>query len=60
MMFVTFSDKTGRFDAVLFPEAYRRMRQVLILRSRGPFLVHGRVEYDLGVCQLNASRLELV
>ena len=48
MAFVTFSDSYGRFEAVLFPDVYRRTARELV-RGRGPFLVRGRVEIELGV-----------
>jgi DNA polymerase III alpha subunit len=56
MIFVTFSDQWGRFEATLFPEAYRRAAPALV-RGPGPFLVHGRVESELGVESLTANQL---
>jgi DNA-directed DNA polymerase III PolC len=48
MIFVTFSDQWGRFEAVLFPEVYRRTARELV-RGPGPFVIRGRVESELGV-----------
>ena len=59
MIFVTFSDQWGRFEATFFPEAYRRAARVLV-RSPGPFLIRGRVESELGVESLVAESLSLV
>ncbi|MBN2184035.1 MAG: DNA polymerase III subunit alpha [Candidatus Krumholzibacteriota bacterium] len=54
MVFVTFSDRLGRFEAVFFPETYRRTAGELI-RGRGPFHIRGRVESELGVESLIVS-----
>jgi DNA polymerase III alpha subunit len=59
MVFVTFSDEWGRFEATLFPRVYRRTARELV-RGRGPFLVRGRVESELGVESLVAADLRLV
>ena len=59
MLFVTFSDERGRFEAVLFPRVYRRAARALAGR-RGPFLVRGRVESDLGVENLVATGVERI
>ncbi|MCX5753727.1 MAG: DNA polymerase III subunit alpha [Candidatus Krumholzibacteria bacterium] len=59
MIFVTFSDQWGRFEATFFPEAYRRAASALI-RGPGPFLIRGRVESELGVESLVAESLSLV
>ncbi len=48
MIFVTFSDQWGRFEAILFPEVYRRAARELV-RGAGPFVIQGRVESELGV-----------
>ncbi|MBN2071044.1 MAG: DNA polymerase III subunit alpha [Candidatus Krumholzibacteriota bacterium] len=54
MIFVTFSDRWGRFEAVFFPEVYRRTAKELV-RGRGPFHIRGRVETELGVESLVVS-----
>jgi DNA polymerase III alpha subunit len=59
MIFATFSDQWGRFEAVFFPEVYRRTARELV-RGRGPFLVRGRVESELGVESLTASDVRLL
>lgn len=46
MKFLTLEDETGIYEAVLFPNAYRRCGQAL--RGCGAFFVHGRVEDDGG------------
>jgi error-prone DNA polymerase len=59
MVFVTFSDQWGRFEATFFPAAYRRAARTLF-RGPGPFLVRGRVESELGVESLVAESVMLV
>ena len=59
MVFVTFSDQWGRFEATFFPKVYRRTARELV-RGRGPFLVRGRVEIELGVESLVAGDLRLI
>jgi DNA polymerase III alpha subunit len=54
MIFVTFSDQWGRFEATFFPAAYRRAARVLF-RGPGPFLIRGKVECELGVESLVAE-----
>lgn len=54
MIFVTFSDQWGRFEATFFPKTYRRVARALA-RGPGPFLIHGRVESELGVESLVAE-----
>ena len=56
MIFVTFSDQWGRFEATFFPEAYRRAAPALV-RGPGPFLIYGRVESELGVESLVAEKV---
>ncbi|UCF04669.1 MAG: DNA polymerase III subunit alpha [bacterium] len=59
MIFVTFSDRWGRFEAIFFPRVYARTARELV-RGRGPFLVRGRVESELGVESLIAEEARLV
>lgn len=59
MIFVTFSDEWGRFEATFFPEAYRRSAR-LLFRGPGPFLVRGRVESELGVESLVAQSITIL
>lgn len=44
MMFLSLEDQTGTLDVILFPEPYRRAREVL--SSGGPFLVTGKIELE--------------
>ncbi len=59
MIFVTFSDSWGRYEATFFPRVYRRAARELF-RAGGPFLVRGRVESELGVENLVASGVQLI
>ena len=56
MIFVTFSDQWGRFEATFFPKTYRTAARTLV-RGPGPFLIGGRVESELGVESLVANRV---
>jgi len=44
MMFLTLEDLSGMLDVVLFPDAYRRSKEVI--HSSAPLLVTGVVEID--------------
>ncbi len=44
MMFMTLEDLSGMLDVVLFPDAYRRAREVI--HSSSPLLVTGVIEMD--------------
>jgi len=59
MIFVTFSDQWGRFEATFFPKTYRAAASTLV-RGPGPFLIRGRVESELGVESLVAERVTLI
>ncbi len=54
MIFVTFSDTRGRFEAIFFPKVYRRVARELF-RARGPYHIRGRVESDLGAVSVVAA-----
>lgn len=56
MEFVTFSDETGRFEAVLFPAVYRRCGAALAGGFR-PYLARGTVETEIGYNYLNVRDL---
>ncbi|HOE26295.1 MAG TPA: DNA polymerase III subunit alpha [bacterium] len=56
MRFLTFEDATALFEAVLFPDAYRRFGH--LLRSPGPFAVRGLASDDGGAVVLKIDRLE--
>ena len=55
MMFCTFEDQRGTFEAVLFPEAYERYGG-LVFETR-TMRATGRVEQD---GQINCEKLEAV
>jgi DNA polymerase III alpha subunit len=55
MRFCTLEDETGIFEAVLFPEAYRRVGPVL--RHAGAYRVEGRVESELGAVTVHVRSL---
>ena len=59
MIFVTFSDRSGRFEAIFFPRVYRRVARELF-RAKGPYHIRGRVESDLGAVSVVASGVELI
>ena len=42
MKFLSLEDKTETFEAVIFPEAYRKYAELTI--SMGPYLVEGKVD----------------
>ncbi len=55
MEFVSFEDKTAIYEAVFFPEAFKRFCQELD-RDR-PYILYGRVESDFGAVSLNVQKL---
>ncbi|MBN2053618.1 DNA polymerase III subunit alpha, partial [bacterium] len=59
MEFMTFSDESGRFEAVFFPESFQRNAAEL-RRGRGPFLIKGRVQMEFGAENLMASDVKLL
>jgi DNA-directed DNA polymerase III PolC len=59
MEFVTFSDEWGRFEVTLFPKAFQRLGLEL-RRGKGPFLIRGRVELEMGIPGLVAGDLALL
>jgi len=59
MEFVTFSDEWGKFEVTLFPKAFQRLGLEL-RRGKGPFLIRGRVESELGIPGLVARDIALV
>lgn len=46
MKFLSLEDKTETFEAVIFPEAYRKYAELTI--SMGPYLVEGKVDAESG------------
>ena len=59
MIFATFSDRFGRYEAVYFPDTYRRTARTL-LKAKGPFIISGRVESDLGAVNLTAENIQFI
>ena len=59
MVFVTFSDRTGRYETVFFPRAYSRLGAELA-RGPGPFLVRGKVQKEFGVENVVVRELKYI
>ncbi len=59
MVFITFSDEWGRFEATFFPVAFEQNAQEL-LKGHGPFLLRGRVDVEFGVPMLITERAQLI
>ena len=55
MEFVSFEDETSLYEAVLFPDAYRRYR--FLLHDGKPLWVRGRVQEDRGATVLSVESL---
>lgn len=58
MIFVSFEDELAVFETVFFPQAFRRFYSAL--DDGWAFLVHGRVEDDLGAIAITVERLVMV
>jgi error-prone DNA polymerase len=58
MIFVSFEDETAVFETVLFPDCFRR--HYPLLDDGWVFLIHGRVEDDMGALAITVERLERV
>lgn len=58
MKFLSLEDLTGTFEAVLFPDVYRRFADLTV--SSGPFIIEGKITEENGVFTLVADRLEKV
>ncbi len=56
MCFTTFSDETGNFEAVFYPNDYERVARAL--RGPGPFRITGPAEADLGQALVAGKRVE--
>ncbi len=59
MLFATFSDEWGRFEATFFPASFARNAEEL-RRGRGPFLLKGVVESAFGVAMLTVEHIRLM
>jgi len=55
MRFLTLEDPSGLAEVVLFSDAYEHHGHRLV--NRGPFLISGQVEEQLGACTLHAERI---
>ncbi len=55
MKFISFEDRTGIYEAVLFPAVYNRFCH--LLDASRPYVLYGRVEEDRGAVTLNISCL---
>jgi error-prone DNA polymerase len=55
MIFVSFEDESSVFETVLFPDSFRR--HYPLLDDGWAFLIHGRVEEDLGALAISVERL---
>ncbi|MFZ3110339.1 MAG: DNA polymerase III subunit alpha, partial [Rectinemataceae bacterium] len=55
MEFVSFEDETAIFEAVLFPEAFRKFRHLLF--EEGPLWITGLVENNRGAISLTIENL---
>ena len=58
MIFVSFEDEQAIFETVLFPDAFNRFYP--LLDDGWAFLIHGRVEDDLGAVAISVERLVMV
>ena len=58
MQFLSCEDLTGTYEAVLFPAAYRKFGG--FIRSRGPYLIEGRVEDDFGHTPVTVEKLTVM
>ncbi len=58
MQFLSCEDLTGTYEAVLFPAAFRKYSG--LIRSRGPYLIAGRVEDDFGHTLVTVEKLAVI
>tara|TARA_Y100000590_G_scaffold442026_2_gene569588 strand:- start:6427 stop:8751 length:2325 start_codon:yes stop_codon:yes gene_type:complete len=58
MQFLSCEDLTGTYEAVLFPAAFRKFGG--LIRSRGPYLIAGRVEDDFGHTPVTIEKLAVI
>ena len=58
MKFLTLEDLAGTMEVLMFPEVYQRYG--FLVRSRGPFVVTGKVESQHGSVSISASSLDLL
>ncbi len=58
MEFLTLEDETGLVEVTLFPKVYQKYGH--LVRSRGPFVVEGKVEDQFGALTVSAQDLRLL
>ncbi|MGI8907214.1 MAG: PHP domain-containing protein [Candidatus Sumerlaeaceae bacterium] len=58
MKMLTLEDKSGTFEAVLFPRVYARYAPRTL--GRGPYLVCGKVDMTLGSPTLNVEKIDIL
>ncbi|MEE2876271.1 MAG: DNA polymerase III subunit alpha [Candidatus Neomarinimicrobiota bacterium] len=58
MQFLSCEDLTGMYEAVLFPVADRKFGG--LIRSRGPYIIEGRVEDDFGHTPVTVGKLTVL
>lgn len=46
MKFLSLEDESGTFEAVIFPKAYSQFAELTM--SMGPYLIYGKVDYNIG------------
>jgi DNA polymerase III alpha subunit len=58
MSMITLEDLSGMFDAVVFPEAYRRHASVLRTQSDRGLCLEGKIQVDFGAPNLIVDKVE--
>jgi len=58
MAFISFEDQTAFFETVFFPDAFRKYCSRF--SSVRPYILHGKVEDDLGAISLHVENMEFV
>lgn len=58
MKMLTLEDKTGTYEATLFPRAYAKFAPQTL--TKGPYIVTGEIDIALGSPTLNVRRIELL
>lgn len=58
MKFVTLEDETDIYDAVLFPDTYKKFGDSIL--TRGPYIITGKVTHEHGVCAIEPVNFRLI
>jgi DNA-directed DNA polymerase III PolC len=58
MQFLSCEDLTATYEAVLFPEIYRKFGH--LIRSRGPYIIEGHVENNFGHTPVTVEQLTVL